>query len=181
MLSTTSTRGRIPVTDDLAFRRGGRTAISTTKRFRLPIGKTQPGDAFPNKKVYWAGLKANAKRLKSPRRHDIYFAYCGKRSETLVLVLGTELNVGEIHAVVLDIQLDHVLLKNGEGVFRPEMGDHLTSMRIPVQTRKLTRPARPSPSPRRIPCRRPPPTSNGPSRRFPDSRSTPRSVNAQIV
>jgi hypothetical protein len=53
--------------------------------FDYRLAKLSLGDTFPNKRAFWAGLWANEneKRLKSVRRNDIYFVYCGERSESL--------------------------------------------------------------------------------------------------
>ena len=53
--------------------------------FDYHLVKLSLGDTCPNKRAYWAGLKAkeDQRRFKSPRRHDIYVVYCGERSLVL--------------------------------------------------------------------------------------------------
>lgn len=68
---------------DPGYRRLGVYAGGPDSYFDYQLVKLSLGDVFPNKKAYWAGLKANAERLESPRRHDVYLVYCGERSLTL--------------------------------------------------------------------------------------------------
>lgn len=58
--------------------------------FDYQLRKLSLGDTFPNKKAYWAGLKARHNEKQAPvhgtqssRRHDIYIIYCGERTESL--------------------------------------------------------------------------------------------------
>ena len=51
--------------------------------FDYQLAKLSLGDEFPNKKAYWAGLKANEARSAASHRHNIYLVYCGERSESL--------------------------------------------------------------------------------------------------
>ncbi len=71
---------------DPGYRRLGVYAGGPDSYFDYRLLKLSLGGAFPNKKEYWAGLKSDEKRLKSPRRHDIYFVYCGERSDSLETV-----------------------------------------------------------------------------------------------
>ena len=45
--------------------------------------KVRLQDAFPDKKAYWARLKADEARRASSHRHDVYLAYCGERVDSL--------------------------------------------------------------------------------------------------
>ncbi|MBC8876611.1 MAG: hypothetical protein H8E44_44855 [Planctomycetes bacterium] len=54
--------------------------------FDYHLAKMKLGDTFPNKKQFWADLKVDEDRCESSHRHDIYFIYCGERSESLQIV-----------------------------------------------------------------------------------------------
>ena len=54
--------------------------------FDYHLAKMKLGDTFPNKRRFWADLKADESRRQSSHRHDIYFIYCGERSESLQIV-----------------------------------------------------------------------------------------------
>ena len=65
------------------YRRLGVYASGPDSYFDYQLVKLRIQDAFPDKKAYWAGLKSNAGRHNASHRHNIYFVYCGERSETL--------------------------------------------------------------------------------------------------
>ena len=71
---------------DPSYHRLGIYAGGPDSYFDYHLVKVRLGEVFPNKKQFWAGLKANEKRHGSSRRHDIYFIYCGERTETLQIV-----------------------------------------------------------------------------------------------
>jgi hypothetical protein len=50
--------------------------------FDYRLAKLSLGETFPNKKSYWAGLKANDESRTEPQRPTIFLVYCGERSET---------------------------------------------------------------------------------------------------
>jgi hypothetical protein len=68
---------------DPGYRRLGVYAGGPDSYFDYRLSKLSLGDTFPNKKAYWASLKADEQRLTSPHRHDIYCVYCGERSDSL--------------------------------------------------------------------------------------------------
>jgi hypothetical protein len=50
--------------------------------FDYELAKLHLGDSFPGRKAYWASLKSKAGSRSASHRHNIYFIYCGERSET---------------------------------------------------------------------------------------------------
>jgi hypothetical protein len=68
---------------DPGYRRLGVYGSGPDSYFDYQLVKLHLGDIFPEKKAYWAGLKSSAGRRNASRRHNIYFIYCGERSETL--------------------------------------------------------------------------------------------------
>jgi hypothetical protein len=67
---------------DPGYRRLGVYGGGPERYFDYQLTKLSLGAAFPNKKAYWAGLQSNEGRIAS-HRHNIYFVYCGERSESL--------------------------------------------------------------------------------------------------
>jgi hypothetical protein len=60
--------------------------------------------------------------------------YRRSKSERTVIRKESELNVGELHAVVLDIQADHVVIRQQDTSWRLSMGDSLSTMqKLPAE------------------------------------------------
>ena len=61
--------------------------------------------------------------------------YRRSKSQRTVIHKQSQLDVGELHAIVLDIQADHVLIRADDATWRLRMGDSLSTMqRLPSDT-----------------------------------------------
>ena len=71
---------------DPGYRRLGVYGRGPESRFDYHLVKLRLGDTFPDKKPFWAGLKAERTRQDDSHRHDVYFLYCGERTDGLEAV-----------------------------------------------------------------------------------------------
>lgn len=61
--------------------------------------------------------------------------YRRSKSERTVIRKQSQLDIGELHAVVLDIQRDHVVIQHDDASWRLSMGDSLSTMqKLPAET-----------------------------------------------
>jgi hypothetical protein len=68
--------------------------------------------------------------------------YRRSKFERTVIRKQSELNVGELHAVVLDIQPDFVVIRHGDSSWRLGMGDSLSTMqKLPARAAAADKPA----------------------------------------
>lgn len=67
---------------DPGYRMLGVYAGGPDSHFDYRLAKLSLSDSFENKEAYWSGLEPNGERSDGSHRHDIYFVYCGERSET---------------------------------------------------------------------------------------------------
>ena len=68
---------------DPGYRQLGVYAGGPDRYFDYQLTKLSLGDTFPDKKAFWAELKSAEGRRNTSHRHNIYFVYCGERSESL--------------------------------------------------------------------------------------------------
>lgn len=54
--------------------------------FDYRLAKLRLGDSFANKKEFWSGVKARSDTQNESCQHDIYFIYCGERTDDLATV-----------------------------------------------------------------------------------------------
>jgi hypothetical protein len=60
----------------------------------------------------------------------------GASTQRIVLRKGSQLDVGDIHAVVVEIRRDYIVLQNGESTWRLDLGQNLKSLRAMPQPSK---------------------------------------------
>lgn len=85
-LSQTSYAAEVRPYPAPGYRQLGVYASGPDSYFDYRLVKLKLGDTFPNKKAYWSGLKSRPDRPNSSHRHDVYFIYCGERTDSLETV-----------------------------------------------------------------------------------------------
>ena len=71
---------------DPGYRQLGVYASGPESHFDYRLVKMKLADTFPNKKPFWTGVKTRGEERDNSRRHDIYFIYCGERTDSLETV-----------------------------------------------------------------------------------------------
>ncbi|MFH1920760.1 MAG: hypothetical protein ABIP48_12830 [Planctomycetota bacterium] len=71
---------------DPGYRRLGVYGGGPESHFDYHLVKLRLGDTFPDKKQFWSGLKARRAEQQDSHRHDLYFLYCGERTDGLEAV-----------------------------------------------------------------------------------------------
>ena len=85
-LCHTTTAQPIRAYPDPGYRHLGVYARGPESYFDYHLVKLRLGDSFPNKREYWAKLKASRAEQTGSHRHDVFLVYAGERTDRLEVV-----------------------------------------------------------------------------------------------